>query len=77
MVGAGRDLLLDLEVLVGGVLVAVDLHVGYVSLFRSGSHGAGLFHLEDSDNFVRYYGLGLKGLKRDLNLKDSSVIIYF
>lgn len=40
------NLLLDLKVFVGRVLVAVDLHVGHVSLFRSGSDSACLLHLE-------------------------------
>lgn len=30
-------LLLDFKVLVGGILVAVDLHVGYMTLLRSSS----------------------------------------
>lgn len=48
-VGGGSEyiiLLLDLEVFVGRVLVAIDLHVGHVSLFRSGSDCAGLFNLK-------------------------------
>lgn len=43
--GVGVSLLFDLEVLVGGVFVAVDLHVGYVSLLRGRGDGSGLFHL--------------------------------
>ena len=47
------NLLFDLEVLVGRVLVAVDLHVGHVSLLRSWGYGAGLFHLrEEIDSLV-------------------------
>lgn len=41
-----ENLLFDLEILVGGVFVAVDLHVGYVSLFGSRGDGAGLLNLE-------------------------------
>lgn len=45
----GGNLLFDLEVLVGRVLVTVDLHVGYVPLLGSGGDGTGLFHLEKKD----------------------------
>lgn len=33
--GTHLKLLLDFKVLVGGILVAVDLHVGYMTLLRS------------------------------------------
>lgn len=51
--GEGREgwkcgnLLFDLEVLVGRVLVAIDLHVGYVSLFGGRGDGSGLLHLHE------------------------------